>query len=489
MARDWAFTYAGLLVGSGGDSAYTVVGPYSFSLDDRTHRGSLRFSVVVQHATEATYVTKEAALAEAWNTPHGDLVVTLGATTRHSYKRSDGTGFNHHATAVMVGDRELDSRRSSRWECSVEWDLPADLYDTDGRRGARVLLESDASEVRTVTLSGEWTRTSTTAARAQFDAQVATWAATETTAIDSDATWELLPDRSETDTKDNVLVFSRAYREVLDGSGSDVANLRGENLAIEVSEEGPGDSVPSGTSVGRFVTVTLTYSAAVPRSAGTGADYLRTVWLGQVRPYLLQRAATAAGSGVVAVLDQRPTLEPESNRIAATMRCLVDPGNAFLTLRISVQDDISNGLILEPVWDGSPWSRDIHQGPGTWIRTVSIVALIPAGSSGGGDLVSIQQAGFKLVRTIKAGEGSSVGIPGDRFNMTATSEVRIYERAEEDQSGSRNRIGGLDNFGGGGGGGGGGPGSSNDGVIDPGSSVPGFGPTTFGPSLSSDGVF
>lgn len=224
VARELSITYAGITVGGASD-VYLLTGKHR--LEDRYDRASLSFRVAVVGSTEALFAANCAALEAAYRTPRGALVVTLGAQTLKNFSHAANTGYSAVPSISKVGEK-LDTGRSREYECSIEVERPADLAGQAGRRDSLFVLQTEPGGRRTCTLSGRYTALAGSAARAQYDAQVAAF---EAATLPGGASWRIIDRRAESDDPDKNLGFSHVYEEVLSGG-------RRESLVSVITEAG-----------------------------------------------------------------------------------------------------------------------------------------------------------------------------------------------------------------------------------------------------------
>lgn len=167
-------------------------------------------AVIDDSASAAAHGTAVRALEQAFRTPRQRLRVLLGGVELLDLDPSDGSGYNASAS---ISDLERGwSGRSRFYAVTITAQTPADLSGLNGLRDAQVELVVDRQGVKTVTLAGRYTDVGGTGARAAHDADVATWAGAQLTAIDGSATWELIDRPAEvTDEDDRNCEFRRTY--------------------------------------------------------------------------------------------------------------------------------------------------------------------------------------------------------------------------------------------------------------------------------------
>ncbi|MCO5167880.1 MAG: hypothetical protein M9894_16170 [Planctomycetes bacterium] len=441
MSRLIAITYAGLTVGAGGASAYHLTGRYRFLHD--YERASVTFEVVVQDDDPASFVAAEQALRDAYRTPDQALTVVLGATSRHDFDPALNTGFNARATARKLAGQE-DTARSARYECAVAVELPASLSGRAGRRSSSVDVATSPSGRRTVTVEGVYTALANAAARAQFAASINAYAAGVLSGLGG--TWELVGTPTErADDQNKVLRFTRRYAELLydQAQGTrdhpaivepQVTFARGRNSASSSAALGPAQAL---------VQLDASYSASVRFDQTTD---LEDLWSNVVRPYVLAEARRLAGSTVVVTAD-RFSFDPDENVLSGNLSLLADPGAAFFQARVSLSESIDEGIVLKPVWDGNPWSRDRYDVPKSGVRVLTRTTLRRAPGAAGyevsGDRVVSdhpappQWRGWIEVRDARRASSWLEGLPGEDLPLRASSTSYTYVRADVRSTGAR----------------------------------------------------
>jgi len=395
-------TYGGLTFG--GSTARRLQADPKYTVVDKGYEvGVFEFSFITSAATAAAFATEVAAVEGALRTPRGDLVVTLSGSTLLSLKQSDNTGLDANPQIVKTGSR-ADTGRSRYYDCRIEFQLPADNVSTDFRRYSTVDITYSPSRRRTVSITAVYTANSddgSTQARAQYEAQITTYAATVTQDIDSNATWEKVeePSVSRNDT-DTLVTATIVYRERLAnqtiGSKDDSA-IVDPSLTIERHRVAPGDSegtslrllqssvqlvgggsgstvaelpvqtpAPGQTgSVKRPVILTANYACGID---ATVTKNIKAKWLSAIRPFIISEIKKCASTGVV-ILDERPAFDPEENRFTAVVTA-ASYSATILSQRVEVQDTNNPGRNLRPVWDGNPYSY--YDYPGIALRTRTI---------------------------------------------------------------------------------------------------------------------
>jgi hypothetical protein len=406
ITRELSVTYAGVTLG--GSSArqiegYTIVGPKEYE------RAAVEISFVTAgHASESAFVTECQTLEAAFRTPRGDFVLTLGSTTLLSLKHTDNTGFDCEPSIIKAGD-PADTGRSRHYTVRFEFGLPADNVGTSFRRDSTVTVEYAPSRKRTVTIQGTYTANSsdgTTTAYAQYNAQIATYAAVVLAVVDASATWELVSEPQTTRNETNkVCTFVVVYKEILfnqSASGLDDSDIIDPSVIITANASAPGDSMAGGVNIGasgargvsaggagigpsnstsptvfetnlgggpvgqtvtqqRPILTTLVFSCFFNRSTITSLASMKAKWANNLRGYLINVAGQVT-TGALVLLDEKPSFDPHERKMSATMEFITYTSNVF-EVTITLTDHMTYNLIEKPVWSGDPYERYEYQGP------------------------------------------------------------------------------------------------------------------------------
>lgn len=426
MSRLLKITYAGLTIGKDQADA-------SYNLTDKIKLGSsypefsISFDVVVSNATRSSFLSAEAALIAAYRKPDQALTVVLGSTDRYDYDPSDNTGFNARATCAKVGGLE-DTANSARYRCSVTVQLPANLSGRDGRQSSTVTVDANPSEKRTVTIEGAYTALSSNSASAQYASAVETYCSGVLTAVGG--TYNLLPHTYAYDDQNKVLSFKRVYKEVDFAeslSGTDDAAICDQQFVIDRAElpaDGDWDK-----DVQPLQRLTVAYSCWVKKSQTTD---LKTLYEATIRPHILAQVQ-AVTTGTVVVVNERPSFDLAEHRIACAMELAASVGGQFIQADIEVSDEQSLGVVLVPVWDGLPFSRDRYDVPQTHVKTIDrVVTWI--GEPGTSTTPAVNR--FVLVGRGTRVRRTRVGRPSDFIKLTSVREVFRFEKADVQQVGA-----------------------------------------------------
>ena len=361
----WEIVYgsgSGATVGSGG--TYFITGPITVRHD--YDEFEVEANVVIIGADEAALETAVQDLQAAWRKPDQAITVNLNSSAVYTFDPSTNSGFNTRASAQKVGD-SIDTENSALYRVTATAQLPADLTGRNGRRDSTVRVEYTASGQALVTISGVYTALSSNGANAQYAASIASYASSVMTGLSISNT-ELISEETEQDDQDKVLRFERVYREILfaqDSAATDNSSIVADSVRVEVLTPAPGDTDPSAT---RLRDVIVSYAAAVDKAVSIDLEGL---WTDTLKAYLVDYAVARAGGGQAALIEEAPSYDPSANTLAATMRLKVVAGGELLEHTQITRSTRDFGIILTPVWDDDPFSRDLDYGPVSWLRTTT----------------------------------------------------------------------------------------------------------------------
>jgi hypothetical protein len=390
--------YGGFTVGQGTArqiDSYTIV-------DDGYAVAAFEFVFVT---TSDTLSTEAAACEAAFRKPRQDLVVKDGAATLLSLKQSDDTGFDADPTITKEG-HVADTAKSRRYRVRITFGRPADNVGTAGRRESNIDVNYDASNVRTVTITGTWTAVSGTGAFDGFTNNIVAYFNSVTSGIDNTATWEMIEKpRVERGETDKELDFTVVGKEVIYNqtvADLDDSDLVDPTITVTKEREAPGDSVAGALIVAggggvQFVgagaglsrpTVTVgPGGSSAPQTATRGRPYivnaqytanvdkaqtkdLDTLWTNKIRPRMIASIKEYADTQKVVILSSAPSWGPYENIVMGQIKAIVYI-NKILQSRITVEDSVSTGRVLHGVWSGDVYDYYEHQGHATRLRKVT----------------------------------------------------------------------------------------------------------------------
>lgn len=336
-------------------------------------------------------------------------------------------GIDVRGEIERVSDDDANTGRSRVYRVTVRAGREAQhtvaLAGEEALRDFEWSVDYNAGGVRTLTVSGEYTKhtSSGTTATEQYADQIAARVSAITTAIGG--TWEAKPVSEQldpVDLEDAVVRFRRVYEELYlaqSQAATDDADLVGQRLTVNVVGEHPGDT---GSDVRRLVRVEVAYEAFLHTSASETA---RAKYAGTILPWLIAHARDVAGASAVALVQQARDYDDRTRRITARLTLLAAASGSTLSRSITTVEEADRGLAVVSVWTGDPLAAYVFQGPQVSIRRVTEttrrlgtpedLTSAPtvdvagggggAGGNGAANLFGIQEAGAPLVSFSEGG--------------------------------------------------------------------------------------
>lgn len=422
MARLIKIAYAGLTIGVGGNSSMTLFGRYGFG--GSYTEATVTFDVLVRNSSRSSFLSAEAALIAAYSTPDQDLDVDLGGTDRHSFSQSLNTGFNARPSCKKIED-EHSTANSAHYQCAVIVQLPATLSGRGGRQSASITVEASPAGKKTVVIEGTYTAlpAGPSSAVGSYEAAIEAFC----TAVLADFTGDvfnlLTPAGYTYDDQNKVLRFRRIYEEVFyreSLSTADVTGIKGQKLEIErTTPNAAGD--PS-ASVRPLERLRALYSCWV--DAATTTD-LRGLYNSTIRPLLLAELADAAQSGI-SITNETPVFNKAENTVTVVIEA-VNRGGGLLYGKLEVEDQITLGKQVEPVWSDDPYAADVYDVPILWLRAYRRTTI----SAGGGTLAVPRPAGFLQVAEGHSVFRDQIGITGQALPIVVALDTFLFRRVNQ----------------------------------------------------------
>lgn len=370
LTRTLSVVYGSLTIG-GSNAEVLLDGPVVVA-----PHGPLSVSVscvaVLRPSTDsdAAFETLLDTVTTEMRTPRLRLRIIEGATTIRDFNPASGakSGFNTEPILSETGDPDVDSKRSRRCNFTWEIDLPADNYGQAGRADSSIQVAYDGSNIKTVTISGEYRSTSSTAsARAVYEAGITSYASTILSGLSG--TYDLANREATSDETDSICTFSHTYRQIIRNQAIatlDHAALIEPDLRLDLSSEFPGDA--PGRRVARLRTVTASYSSGVDQAVSTD---LYGLWTGTVEPHILQSVADVFGGTVTAIVNRSIKPAVDKNRLEGSLTLLVTSGGTTLSYRLTTRLYSDPGEVEEPLGNGDEFGRFVYNGPATLQQTVT----------------------------------------------------------------------------------------------------------------------
>lgn len=413
---------------------YTLIGGKTFTV---TVNGvatvlteGVNFVAATSNAVTATNLaTAIRAVAGAWAVALGAevyvysrspatasmLIATNATGLQATAALGVGFGFNAVPSVVKSGSED-DTALSRRYAVEISLELPKSRAGQFSRRDGVVSITETDSKKRKTVFEGSYTALDYTkpSALEAYDTAIDAYCMAVLDALNGD--WEgpfndtlKLDDDYDPGPADSrrvgkIVRYSRTYQELIyrRSIGDDV-RLRRQLLKVKFAIEAPGDYGPSHRAVSRLRRATVSYAAAVNKSAGGGQD-LRAIWQSVVKPFLIDEAKLALGVSAIAVTFQEPVLDRAENRIEASVQVLGASKSNITESKVSTTDELDDGVQLVAVWDGlDGLTKQDYDGPKTLRRTVTQRYKIlggPAGSGkGAGGSLSPASGGFGIGRS------------------------------------------------------------------------------------------
>jgi hypothetical protein len=409
---------------------------WSFVSMDRD-RAAVEFTVFLSGAASAAAFVSETQAAEtAFSTPYQNLTVALGASNLIAVTQSGSTGLDAMPSIVKRG-QVGDTGRSRVYRVRVEYGLPASWNATyPGLRDVTVTLEYTPARRIGWTIAGVFTAITSTDAKAQYEAQIATLASATASWL-SIPSYELVSETGVAVTANRkTTTFARTFRELIFAQAT--AAVVEQSLVVSRDRRGI-------ESQGRATPLqgwTATYTAWIDADVTTDLPGTYAT----IRSYALEKVRAILGSSAVALMSDSPAFDYDENRINATLSGMAtDPtGGSVIEYTKTVTRDDKKPVDFVPAWSGNPYAAFVFEGVGILTRT-TVERKRQIGSGGGGGNAGGGDPAVAPLFGGGGGGGSSVG-RGSFFDIDLTT---VFPNA----SGGGSPVGGADVAPGGAGGG------------------------------------
>lgn len=388
MDREVSITYGGLTLG-GTSTTYRLTDTFAFEVD--VDKVSLQCNVIVRGATESDFLAAESALLAVYNKPKGTLVVTLGVNSRMVFSHSANTGMNGRAKASKPGS-PLDSGLAALYVISIQLERPWDFSGDGGLRVASINCVTGPNNLRTLTVSGQYSATSGNTALANYnnvstgaEALATTWKSTFSILTSDRMTAVAIPDK-----ENKACDFSHTYQELAFRKLTDshVSTFKNPQISYFARHHQFG----SYSSTARQpVEVEVSYSAVVGFAEPIDLQVfdLKEFVKVNLDPKVFQYVRLMNdATGPLCVLERKPRFSPFDNQVSVEYRMIVYP-SSIIDQTVTVSDEADAGEQLTAVWDNGEFSKEVQPVPRTWNRQIVInQALLQDGAvSTSGDMV------------------------------------------------------------------------------------------------------
>lgn len=387
MARLLYVTYGAYRVGlTPTSSAVELEDRYSWDADENSVTFS--FQVLITASTPTLYETARAAFEAAILTPDQALTVVMDSNTVHSYDPSANTGLNPRGSVRKVPGRH-NTARSGRFVATITLGLPMDASGRAGRRSARVQIFVTPSGRKRAVVEATYTAATSgmggvAGARATYEANMATFVESVLSGIGG--TWEQIGNEYvSTDQNDKVANGVLVYEELKYNQGVgalDVAAVKQQSLVINRRDPSINDTTQgiqgSSWSVRKLQLLEASYDASIDFSTTTD---LTGLWTGTILPRIDESVADQATSTVIRS-SVTANFDPVENRISARVTYLADVGGAFQQMRESLAEQLDEGNIYRPVWDGEDFTAVKYKAKKSHTRTLTRQYVCRRGAGG-----------------------------------------------------------------------------------------------------------
>jgi len=365
VTNPMSIVYGSLTMGSTSD--YLIDGPIHISTGPATRTSTVSARIVVQATTTANLLTATAALEAAFKVRFQRLRVIVSSSTFVDWNPSTDSGLNMEPSCVKAGD-VVDSGLTRAYDISVSAQMPAD--DNTGRVWSEVSLDTLATDQRRITVTGRYTASGGTSARANYEAKIDAYTAAIKTAIGG--TYEKVDENATADDQNKILDFRQVFEEIIynqSSSAADNAAIKRHSVNFSRTAPGPGDT-PLGGSVRRLQDVIATYECEVDESQTTD---LHGLWKNTMRPYILAEAERIFQPGQTTITAEAPSFDKARHRFTGTLTMQMSIGsNLLIQHEVSQTKEADGGKIFVGRWDGNPFSYYVYQGPRVATRTTVI---------------------------------------------------------------------------------------------------------------------
>jgi hypothetical protein len=332
----------------------------------------------------ADFAADVAILEAAWRVPRKILVVqnldTTSTPVATDLIRADPTTPTVLSPVIRLDKPggPHDTLTSRLYRVTFRGGLPSTLTGTSVGLldDFSYTVTFDSSCRGTLNVSGTYTAASSgVLAQAILSANIDARVAAITTALGG--VWAILTNERTPDDLDHLVRFTRTYKELIIGETTGTvsyANLRDQTLTITRSRTG-SDGDPGERPLQRFA---VSYTADVCKTATTD---LLGLWEGTLRPAILERVRTIAGS-TIAVVREDPGLSFAANKIRASMEIVTSEAGESIKLLVTVDESVDLGAIIRKVWptevatDQDPAPAYVFAGARTLERTTTTVRTV-----------------------------------------------------------------------------------------------------------------
>jgi hypothetical protein len=380
VTRELSIAYGSLTVG-GTSATHLLDGTSRITLQEDYEKASASFTVLVVGDTEANFATNCLALENAYRIPRQTFTITQGSATLKSWSHSGNTGYNTNPSCSKINDK-ASTGRSRRYTCTVEVERPADLSGQGGRRSSSVSLIKDSDGKATVSIAGKYTATPGATARANYNANIVAYATAVKTALVPNAFWNKLHEESTHDDDNKNLDFTRVYEQVPNDVSQAIGNTDSTGDAgtnpfsqwkFSVSKSQQSVQAALGKNARRLVTFTSHFEGLSNAGQSGLSRYIDTVITVLMMNALRRQfniGAAVLTSRVVNIPSELTSTHTDSP-VTVDMTFVASDGSNVLEYEYNISQNDSPGIVIQPVWDSSPYAAYLFPGQATSERTVT----------------------------------------------------------------------------------------------------------------------
>ncbi len=347
----------------------------------------ISFEALLTSPTRANFDSDMATFEAALDTPRQPVLVEVLSPasqavlhTLLSFSHTLNTGLNIECTWSKPGSRG-DTIVSRRYEITVTGGRPANYLTQAGLlRDFQYDVSFPATRRGTLTVRGSYTAVGSNQAKTQYLAQIDARVLTIVTALTG--TWPLASERYTPDDTDQIVSFSRVYKELIFNESSGLLDHPGVgDQQLSIRRAKGTTPAPPGSSAAGLVTIVANYSAQIDKTVTLGVSDLDTLWLNTIRPWILTNMRQVISSRGFAVTADDFSLDPVDNVLRAfvTAQAIV---NQEISRLVVTDDDVDYGKILRRTWpknakdDLAPTPAYTFRGPKIITRIVTTTTRV-----------------------------------------------------------------------------------------------------------------
>ena len=257
---------------------------------------SVTYRILLVSPTKTLFATDSATLETALDLPRQDFKVEVlnpsdqaVLFTLFSASHTGNTGLNIRPEWEKPGSKS-DTIVSRLYEVTVSGGRPQNWASQAGLfQGFEYDVDYTPSRRGTLIVRGSYSAIGGTLATATYQAGAGIDARVATIVSALGGSWPLALERYTPGDTDQVVQFRRVYKQLIHNESIgllDHGDVTDQQLTIERVEAGSQDS-PGGGAV-PLTTVVANYEAAINADNLTGISDLNDLWIGTLRPWVLQ---------------------------------------------------------------------------------------------------------------------------------------------------------------------------------------------------------